>query len=136
MSQKVQMTQDMKNGTLETSGKKRGRPPKADKEVEVRKNPIPDNVLVDPGKLEWATSRARSSGAMEILVSPDIIHGLLLEKYDNDPMMIYKNVMLYDYKQVEEAKKSLNTSVNERIFGQSKVKMGSNSRINTPNAES
>ena len=70
-------------------------------------------------KTNWAPTAA----AM-ILVILQIIHKLAdLEFFIYKKYMIYMNVHLYDYEQVELAKEIDSETIQQRVFGRSKVRM-------------
>lgn len=87
---------------------------------------VPKGVIQNMADLENKLIMALNADVKKLLVTPGIIRAILQQRYKDDPYMIYRNVELYDYNRVEETELRNAETINDRIFGKSKVNIGSN----------
>lgn len=71
--------------------------------------------------LDQKVIAALNAKVKKLLVTSEIIEKVLQQNYKKDPMMVYKNMPLYDYKTVSETEVRDAQDINERVFGKSKV---------------
>lgn len=72
-------------------------------------------------ELEQKIVPALNAKVPKLLCTADVLRAILQQNYKNDAYMIYKNVELHDYSRVAETEIKNAQTINERVFGNSKV---------------
>lgn len=83
--------------------------------------PKPKGVLSDITQLDRMVTAAKNNNVTRLLVTPEILEDILKENYKNDAYMIYYDVELHDYNKVGDTERKNAETLEQKIFGNSKV---------------
>lgn len=73
--------------------------------------------------IDAVVTSALNSGEKTVLVTRDVIKGILRDKYkETDRYLIYRNVELHDYKLVDETARKNAMDIEEKVHGRKRPK--------------
>lgn len=95
---------------------------KEDKNTEQEEVPAtPPGVITTMAELEQKIVPALNADVPKLLVTQDLLRAILQQRFKNDAYMVYRNVELHDWTKVEQTELRNAETINDRIFGRSKV---------------
>lgn len=74
--------------------------------------------------LETKVALSHAHGVKRLLVTREVLSQILKQNYKDDMDMFYKGVHLIDESRVDDVAKKMGLSINDKLFGNSKVGIG------------